>query len=142
MTTVNLIAAIGRRGQVGLRGGTPWPRKQDMLYLEIFEPATRGGVVVMGRRTHEQLATNHGAAKPLLPGRAVYPFGRTNTPEGLIKLIELEHPGWPIWIAGGPAAWAAFAPHITGLRLISVIDYDGEADSWFPFDAFGMEIPG
>ena len=76
-----------------------------------------------------------------LSGRLVSNFARHNSPAGFLSMIDLLHPGWPVWISGGPATWAAFAPHINGLRLISVVDYDGPADAWFPFDAFGMEMP-
>ena len=56
----------------------------------------------------------------------------------MLGLISNCWPGWPIWIAGGAHTWRAFAPHINGLKLISIVDYDGPADAWFPFDAYEM----
>ena len=128
--SVNLIAAVGRQGQVGLAGRLPWHNPADLAF---FRRMTMGGAIVVGRGTRP--------AMPYLPGRMVYTFGRGNTPKGLLDLIALQYPGWPVWIAGGPHTWRTFADHINGLRLISLIDYDGPADTWFPFDAFGMDGP-
>ncbi|MDB5582788.1 MAG: hypothetical protein JWR80_7964 [Bradyrhizobium sp.] len=127
--TVNLIAAIGRRGQLGLDRKLPWHNRADLAF---FNRTTMGGVVIVGHRT--------GRAGVKLLGRVLYVFGRENTPKGLLGLVELQYPGWPVWIAGGAHTYRAFAPFINGLRLISVVDYDGPADAWFPFDAYGMEI--
>lgn len=126
--TVHLIAAVGKRGQLGLDGKLPWHIKADTGF---FRQMTMGGVVVVGRGTQPCL--------PYLPGRVVHTFARHNTPNGLLDLIAIQYPGWPVWIAGGGNTFRAFAPYINGLRLISVVDYDGPADTWFPFDAY-LEI--
>lgn len=124
---VNLIAAIGKRGQLGLDGKLPWQVKADIAW---FRQMTMGSCIIIGRATMPDL--------PYLPGRMVYTFDRHNTPRGLLDLIGIQYPGWPVWIAGGAATYRAFAHHINGLRLLSVVDYDGPADAWFPFDAYGM----
>lgn len=125
---VNLIAAVGRRGQLGLERKLPWHVKADLAF---FRKATMGSAVVIGRASEPAL--------PYLPGRMVYTYARHNTPRGLLDLIAVQYPGWPVWIAGGAATFRAFAPYVNGLRLISVVDYDGPADTWFPFDAY-LEI--
>ena len=127
--TVNLIAAIGRQGQLGLDGRMPWHNKADLAF---FRQITMGGCLIAGRATLPAL--------PYLPGRMVYTFTRDNTPTGLLNLIGIQYPGWPVWIIGGAETYRAFAGHINGLKLISLIDYDGPADTWFPFDAFEMEM--
>ena len=134
---VNMIAAIGRRGQIGLHGSLPWFAPPDQA---MFREATWGSVVVMGARTFDELAMAAGTAQPL-PGRIVYDFRRHNTPDGMLRLIALERPGWPVWIAGGAHTYRAFAPFVTGLKILSAVDYDGPADTWFPFDAYGMAMP-
>jgi dihydromethanopterin reductase len=128
--TVNLIAAIGKRGQLGLDGKLPWHAAADLAF---FRRMTMGAAVIVGRGTRPVL--------PNLPGRQVFTFGRENTPKGVLDLIAMQYKGWPVWIIGGAETYRAFAPFINGLRLISVVDYDGPADAWFPFDAFGMVPP-
>lgn len=128
--SVNLIAAIGLRGQLGLEGKLPWHAPADLAF---FRRMTTGACLIAGRATLPAL--------PYLPGRMVYTFSRDNTPNGLLNLIDLQYPGWPVWVIGGEYVYRAFAPHINSLRLISLIDYDGPADRWFPFDAYGMPIP-
>lgn len=132
--TVNMIAAVGRRGQIGLNRSLPWFAPDD---LALFRRETQGSVLVMGARSFAELAIGAGNSQPL-PGRIVYQFGRHNTPAGLLDVIALERPGWPVWIAGGAHVYRVFAPYVNGLRLLSLVDYDGEADAWFPFDAYGM----
>lgn len=127
---VNLIAAIGKSGQLGLNGGLPWDAPSD---LALFKKLTVGGVIIVGGRTYDSL--------PNLPGRMVYRYSGIATPRDMITLLQAQHPGWPIWIAGGAKTYRDFAPYIDGLKIVSVIDYDGPADAWFPFDAYGMTMP-
>lgn len=133
---VNMIAAIGRRGQIGLDGALPWHSAAD---LALFQQQTNGSAIVMGGRTLDELAKVSGSRQPL-PGRVVYSYRRHNTPDELFGLIAMDRPGWPVWIAGGAHVYRVFAPFVTGLRILSLIDYDGEADAWFPFDAYGMAV--
>jgi dihydrofolate reductase len=138
MQTINLIAAIGKQGQIGQDGDLPWADAPDLAF---FREMTMGGIVVFGQRTFDALAESQpNKGKVILPGRIVKNYGRHNNPANYLAMTSLMHPGWPIWIAGGAATYRAFAPYINGLKLISVIDYAGPADTFFPFDAFGMEI--
>jgi len=124
--TVNLIAAVGRDGQVGSNGMLPWHRPED---LRFFRKVTMGGVVIVGRRTFSNLAA--------LPGRDVYPFDGKIPPAEMLKSIR-SFTTRAIWIAGGTYTWRAFAPHVDGVNILSCIDYDGPADTYFPFDAFNI----
>lgn len=130
--TVHLIAALGRRGQVGRDGSLPWQAPEDLAW---FRRQTMGSAVIVGGRTFASL--------PRLPGREVFPFDGTIAPADMIRSI---HSGYQrtIWIAGGAATWRAFAPLVTGLRLLSLVDYDSDpADdarhTFFPFDAYGID---
>lgn len=130
--TVHLIAAIGRRGQIGRFGGLPW---HDPMDLAFFKRETKGGNVIVGRRTYATL--------PNLPGREVFPFDRNIDPAGTIRSIVQGYSG-SIWIAGGAATWRAFAPFVDGLKLLSFIDYDSDpaddaSHTFFPFDAYGID---
>lgn len=129
---VNLIAAVGKRGQLGLDGRLPWHDAND---LALFQRLTMGGVVIVGGRT--------AIGMPYLPGRKMMMFhGRHMYPEELLEQIRQDGHREPVWIAGGEHTYRAFAPFVNGLKLISMIDYDGPADTWFPYDAYGIEHGG
>lgn len=133
--TVNLIAAIGRNGEVGRDGGLPWHRPDDLAW---FKRTTMGGAVVVGRRTY--------ATMPELPGREAFCFAREDEPRAFLGSIARLYPRRPtIWIAGGAHTWRVFAPYVDGLKLISVIDYEADDPArhvYFPFDAYGMDWRG
>lgn len=110
---ITAIVAIGRRGQLGLNGELPW---HDSADLKWFREYTAGKVVIVGSSTASKL--------PELPGRIVVVWHRDTRPAELVK----QHPD--AVIIGGAMTYKAFAQYIKRWH-ISMIDYDGPADSWF-----------
>lgn len=130
--TVHLIAAVGRRGQVGRESGLPWHAPEDLAW---FRRQTMGANVIVGRRTF--------LALPALPGREVFSYDGTITPQDMLRSIRAGY-GGDTWIAGGAVTWRAFAPFVDGLRLLSAIDYDSALaedarHTFFPFDAYAID---
>ena len=126
---IHMIVTVGRRGQIGLGGTVPWHNPADLGWLR---ETTMGSAVILGRRTLETM--------PTLIGRDVYLFDSSTAPTALIERASSgPYRKQPIFIAGGAHVYRVFAPFVNGLRLINHVDYDGEADAWFPFDAY--EIP-
>lgn len=58
-----LIAAVAADGTIGDDGEMPWHHPADLAH---FKETTLGGVVILGRRTHESIVARLGSA---LPGR-------------------------------------------------------------------------
>jgi dihydrofolate reductase len=114
--TINLIAAVGKRGQLGLDGKLPWHEPED---LQWFKKMTMGGAVVVGYRTAQTL--------PKLPGRHVIVMERDMTPEQVIAEVS----GYELWIAGGAKTYEQWMPFIQRFYIAS-IEYDGPADTWMP----------
>jgi len=59
MVAINIIAAISRRGGIGLNNKIPWDLKGDLYY---FKKMTRGygnNSVIMSRKTWESLNGKH-----------------------------------------------------------------------------------
>jgi dihydrofolate reductase len=125
---LNLIAAVGKQGQLGVQGHLPWVDTAD---LQWFQRTTMGSVVIMGQKTINLI--------PPLPGRILHPYaGRHATPKDTLLYVRSAWPGWKLWVAGGEKTYRDFAPYVDGLKLINYIDYEGEADAWFPFDAYNI----
>ena len=110
---ITAVVAIGRRGQLGLNGELPWHDKEDMKW---FREYTAGKVVIVGSATAKKL--------PELPGRIVVVWHRGMHPSELVK----QYPD--AVIIGGGMTYRAFWSYIKRWH-ISMIDYDGPADSWF-----------
>lgn len=105
---IKAIFAVDYWGGMGYNGSLPWPHHSEDL--QYFKEQTKGGIVVMGRRTWDDPKM----PKPL-PGRTTYVA--TNRPlfgfEGVrtirgdlvssIKLIAENNPKKTVWIIGGPA---------------------------------------
>jgi len=105
---IKAIFAVDYWGGMGYNGSLPWPHHSEDL--QYFKEQTKGGIVVMGRRTWDDPKM----PKPL-PGRTTYVA--TNRPlfgfDGVrtirgnlvnsIKIIAENNPTKTIWIIGGPA---------------------------------------
>jgi dihydrofolate reductase len=113
---IYLIAAVGRQGQIGLNGRLPWRDSED---LKWFKDQTMRKVVVCGFNTAQHL--------PPLPGRTLHVLQRGETPEHVIK----RYAGVDIWVIGGAKTYQQWIPYVDRC-LVSLIDYDGPADAWFP----------
>jgi dihydrofolate reductase len=129
--TVNLIAGVGRRGQIGRGAFLPWSNHQDMMF---FRDITMGGVLIIGARTANEIEE--------LPGRIIMVYEGVS-PERFIVEARSRYLRWKIWIAGGAKTYRDFAPFVDGLKILSAIDYDNDpADDhrhvFFPFDAYGI----
>lgn len=119
---VHLIAAVGANGQIGLRGGLPWMRCDGDL--PWFRAQTYGHVVIMGGRTADAVGE--------LPGRRIARWDGTIDPILFLDELESQFKPASIFIGGGAHTYRAFAP-FASKWLITRIDYDGPADTFWPF---------
>ncbi len=144
-----LIVAVGRNGAIGKDGRLPWNLPGDLRH---FRQTTRGHVVVMGRRTWQEVG------KPL-PGRinvvvsASLAAGAANRngalAEGATVFASLDEAlqraarseegrlaeGWVnracVFLLGGPALWQAAWPQVDE-AYITDVDLEPEADTFMP----------
>src|SRR3712207_408835 len=123
MTDVRAMCAIGRRGQLGLNGRLPWEGSKGPEYVvdvQRFWDVTRGHVLLAGPRTTRSIPRFAHAERPIVEIRS-------STPPA--EALE-GFPGRVVYVGGGPAVWAAYAPFIRHWD-ITRLPYDGEADRWF-----------
>ena len=125
---ITLIAAMGKNRAIGLDGRMPWHLPAE---LQHFKRATMGKAIVMGRKTWESIG------RPL-PGRQNIVISRNPefTAEGadvcdsLDNAIDISETD-EIMIIGGGQLYAAAMPLATGM-ILTLIDIEPEADTWFP----------
>lgn len=123
MADVRAICAIGRRGQIGLGGELPWegnPGRDFVADAERFFEVTRGHVMLAGPRTIDSLPDF------LRHDRTLCTVRSKDDPAAVLA----RFPDRVVYVAGGPAVWAAYAGLIRHWD-INRLPYDGPADRWF-----------
>lgn len=126
-----VIAAVGRRGELGSRGDLVWRLRGD---LRRFKSLTLGHPVIMGRRTWESLP------KGALPGRRnivvtrqdSYDAPGAETAGSLAGALALCAGGPEAFVIGGGQIYAEAMGMASRLCLTMVDAESDEADTWFP----------
>jgi len=136
---ISLIVAYANNKVIGKDGMIPWKIKGEQ---RRFRELTTGNVVIMGRRSYEEIG------KPL-PNRITIVVSNTVSfeEEGCITAKSLEEAlmlagNRDVYISGGVRLYEEALP-IVDKMYVTEIDYDIEGDTFFPeFDEklFDKEI--
>ncbi len=136
---ISLIVAYAQNRVIGNKGCIPWKIKGEQ---RRFRELTTGNVVIMGRRSYEEIG------KPLL-NRTTIVISNTKTFEGencltaksLAEAIKLAGDK-DIYISGGAKLYEEALPLVEKM-YITEIDCEIEGDTFFPEfekEAFKKEI--
>ena len=125
---VALIVAHSKNRVIGNKGRIPWSIKGEQ---RRFKELTVGNVVIMGRRTFEEIG------KPL-PNRYTIVISSTKKYEGvncttvssLKEALELSK-GRDVFISGGASLYKE-ALGFVDIMYITEIDMEVEGDTFFP----------
>jgi dihydrofolate reductase len=130
-THINIIVALGKQNQIGLNGSMPWHLSDD---LKNFKKITSGHTIIMGRKTFDSIGR-------ALPNRMnfvvtskhenvnafeVCSFKNLEKAIDKAKIFEKE-----IYIIGGASIYEQMLDKADKM-IITHVDYDGEADTFFP----------
>ena len=136
--SVSLIVAYAHNYVIGNAGKIPWDLPDDR---EHFKQLTLGSIVVMGRRTFEEIYKKFGAG---LPGRETIVISSSKNYEGtnyhtvnnLKKALEYAQSLFPqkeLFICGGEAVYKeAIESRLVKKMYITEIDADIPGDAFFP----------
>ncbi len=127
---IALIAAMGRRREIGKDNRLLWHLPEDMKY---FKRMTMGKPIIMGRKTFESFG-----ARPL-PGRKNIVLSRNPDylAEGAVVAADIDEAlqvagdAPEVMIIGGAKLYQQMLDRATRLYLTRV-EAEFEADSWFP----------
>lgn len=125
---IALIVAFAKNQVIGNNGCIPWEIEGEQ---KRFKELTTGNVVIMGRRSYEEIG------KPL-PNRTTIVISNTKNFEGencltaktLAEAIELAG-NKNIYIAGGAKLYEEALPLVEKM-YITEIDCDIKGDTYFP----------
>lgn len=135
MTTFAIIAAMDENRGIGKNNDLPWHLSTD---LKHFASVTKGGTVIMGRKTWESLPEAYRPLKERL--NIVVSRGELELPDG-VKLAHsldeaLELAKEKTFVIGGATLYAEAIGHPACTELI-LTEVEGSVDC----DAFFPEIP-
>ena len=126
--TLTLIAAMGKNRAIGLNGRMPWHLPAE---LQHFKKVTMGKTIVMGRKTWQAIG------RPL-PGRQNIVVTRNPDfqADGVDIATSLEDAALmsesdEVMIIGGGQLYALALP-LARRMVLTLIDIEPEADTWFP----------
>jgi dihydrofolate reductase len=131
MTTISIIAGIGKNRELGAENKLLWNIPED---LKFFREKTKGHPVIMGRKTYESIGR-------ILPNRPNLIITRDNNfsipgviichslDEAIKHAKELDRN--EIFIIGGANVYAQ-AIGIADKLYLTVVDAEFRADTFFP----------
>jgi dihydrofolate reductase len=127
---LTLIAAVDTQFAIGSGGTIPWHHPQDLAF---FQEETKGGVVLMGRRTWDSLPrkplphrTNLVVTKQSLDGATTF----SSPLDALAHAKTL--PTLRVYCIGGQHLYTALLPHATRIVLTHLDLTTPTPDTWFP----------
>ena len=126
--SITLVAAMARNRAIGLDGAMPWHLPRE---LKHFKETTMGKPIVMGRKTWESIGW-------VLPGRQNIVVTRSPeyTAPGCDVVASLEQAvsiagGDEVMVIGGGQLYAEALP-VADRMVLTLVDCEPEADTWFP----------
>ena len=125
---ITIIAALGKNNEIGLNNDLLWRLPKD---LKRFKALTTGNTIIMGRKTYESIG------RPL-PNRKniVITRNKTYQAKGCLVVNSLDEAleqckSQECFIIGGASIYKEAFPIATKMEL-TLVDFEGEADTFFP----------
>lgn len=130
--TVNLIALTGPHGEIGHSDGSRPEFVGVRESMHWFLNTVKGGVVVCGRKTVDQMAQDGVDLSRLPYDMAV--FSRDQGPPTVVDFLRMlkgAFPGQDIFVSGGRETYEAFLPFCQNF-FIRKTDVKGSPDLFLP----------
>lgn len=149
MVAINIIAAISRRGGIGLNNKIPWDLKGDLSYFKKMTMGRGNNSVIMGRKTWESLND-----KPLRDRKSIVISSTLKDNNNNIKVVPSltdalkysEYKDYDVaWIAGGSRIYdEALASYKVSDIHLTRVDTETVCDTFFPhfYDLFKVNKVG
>lgn len=125
---VNLIAAVGENGELGLKGDLIWHIPED---LKHFKALTMGRTVIMGRKTWDSLPKKPlpGRKNIIITSQKDYQAEGAQVVNSIPEALSLTAEESP-FIIGGAEIYDSFLPFCSRLHLTRVQASCPEADAF------------
>jgi len=125
---ITIIAAMARNLAIGLDGELPWHLPGELRH---FKETTMGKPIVMGRKTCESIGRPlPGRQNIVVTGNPSFQAPGCDLAGSLDEAIRIAS-GEEVMIIGGGQLYAQAMP-ITDRMILTLVDCESEADTWFP----------
>ncbi len=144
---ISLIVACAKNNVIGNKGHIPWDLPEDR---QRFKKLTLGSVVIMGRRTFEEIFEKFGGG---LPDRETIVVSKTQdfngeqlytarSLEDALLLAQKNFSEKDIFICGGESIYKeAITKKLVEKMYITKVNLEPEGDTFFPqFDESEFEV--
>ena len=128
---ISIIAAIGNKREIGLNNDLIWKISED---LQNFKKITMGHFIVLGRRTYESIGKNLvGRNLIILTSDPYYQAKDCKVATSIDEAIFFAKQAGEteLMVCGGAKVYKDFLSR-AGKMYLSRVDYEGEADTYFP----------
>jgi dihydrofolate reductase len=128
--SLTAIAAVGRNGAIGDGADIPWRIPEDW---KRFKAVTMGGVLIVGRKTHDGMGLLPGRRSIVLTRDPSYEAPGAEVARSVDEALALldNHPERRHWVAGGGEIYRLLLPHTTHLDITEV-DQAPDVTTHFP----------
>ncbi len=135
---ISLIVAYAKNRVIGNKGRIPWSLPSDQ---QRFKEITQGSIIIMGRRTFEEIYKKFGHG---LPGRENLVISKNQIFEGkgfrtvrdlqsALDYAKNHFPEKDVYICGGQSIYQeAISSGIVEKFYLTEIDSEFEGDTYFP----------
>ena len=127
---ISMIAAIGKKRELGKNNDLIWHFKEDMKF---FRETTTGNTVVMGRKTFESLPHSLPNRRNIvITQNKNYVANGAETAGSIDEALEMAKND-NIFIIGGGKIYSEFLEFADKLYLTEIDDECKDADTFFPY---------
>jgi dihydrofolate reductase len=130
MSTISIIAAIGKNYELGRNNDMLWHISAD---LKRFKKITSGHPVIMGRKTFDSINN-----KPLPNRRNIiithsseYSYPNVEIVHSVDEALKKIGSDEEVFILGGATIYEQLLP-VTEIMYLTMVDKEYEADTFFP----------
>jgi len=125
---ITIIAALGKNNEIGLNNDLLWRLPKDLRH---FKALTTGNTIIMGRKTYESIGRPLPKRKNIVITR-----NKTYQAKGCLVVNSLDEAlkeceSQECFIIGGASIYKEAFPIATKMEL-TLVDFEGEADTFFP----------
>jgi dihydrofolate reductase len=145
--TINLIAAIGRNGELGANGGLVWNNRDDK---RRFKQLTIDNVVIVGKRTFDGDLGGQRLANRINIVLTSSALNYDVSTDDFGKLYYVTNPATALQLAksfkkdvfviGGSQIYNIFLPHVEKMYITYIFQDFPNADTYFQFVNSEWEI--
>lgn len=145
--TINLIAAIGRNGELGANGKLIWHNSDDM---RRFKELTINNVVIVGKRTFDNDLGGCRLANRINIVLTTSALNYDVNSDDFGKLYYVNNPATAlqlarsfkkdVFIIGGSKIYQIFLPYVEKMYITHVDKEFPEADTYFGYDIDDWQV--